>query len=162
MGNYKIWKLNTNPSIKRVCAICKKPYPATKDYFKGNKTKSLGLDFYCKKCCGLRNRSRFIPVNTDESIKKKCNSCGKNYPATLRYFNRAKNRNLGIIYKCKWCRQFITKEYRVRIGIEISKKWNFDHREQVALYAKSRRLKLGLDSRMSLIARMNHSRGDTV
>lgn len=82
VSKYRRYALNTNASIKRRCPWCKNEYPATKKYFKGNVTKSLGLDYICKICVNKKRKNTFIEANTDERIKRKCCGCGKNYPAS--------------------------------------------------------------------------------
>lgn len=42
----------------KVCFVCKKPQPATREYFYAHKTCADGLDGRCKKCKRLYDRER--------------------------------------------------------------------------------------------------------
>lgn len=38
----------------KICTLCEKPFPATREYFYRNA--ETGLAPYCKKCAGIKNR----------------------------------------------------------------------------------------------------------
>jgi hypothetical protein len=161
VSSYRHYPVNTDEKIKRRCVKCKKLYPAIKKYFKGNITKSLGIDYTCKVCDNTKKRNTFIPANIDVKIKRKCGDCGKNYPATTAFFEKDKSLPLGLKYICKWCIQPRSKKYRERVGNEISTKWYWDNRDEFLTYCKLRKEKLGLDSRRNTIGRMYRLKGRT-
>lgn len=162
MSKYKLYKLNTNPSIKRNCSICRRAYPATAKQFKRNRSKALGLEYYCKRCDSERRKKIFFEVNTDSSVRRRCCACGKNYPATLQFYGRDKSIPMGLTYRCRWCRREITLKYRIRIGRERSRKWYWDNREKFLTYCYLRRKNAGFQSRLNHISTMHRLKGDNV
>ena len=74
------------------CIQCKKLKSDTKEHFY-NSSKSRR----CRQCILSKE------ANNDESIKQKCSSCNKEYPATKEYFYPAKTGKYGLKGKCKKC-----------------------------------------------------------
>jgi len=89
----------------KTCSKCKKEYPKTDDYFFRIRVNSHLFRSNCKKCMADANREqRKKPIisNTDESIKKKCAMCGKEFPATTDHFFKGHCKH-GLRSKCKVC-----------------------------------------------------------
>ena len=92
-------EVNTdNQEIKmKKCSKCKDSFPATKEYFNGDKTRPDGLCYVCKKCKSPEKKKyRNIP---DEH--KRCRQCKNVLP--LNKFNKNKRSFDGVMNICIEC-----------------------------------------------------------
>src|SRR5712691_10468644 len=71
-----------NSIPQKTCYKCKKPFPATLDFFYSDKRKKDGLSSRCKQCREVGRKPRYIP----REGYKHCPQCGNDLPATLEYF----------------------------------------------------------------------------
>jgi hypothetical protein len=96
----------------KVCTgDCERELPATTEFFYKKKSGKFGVRSECKKCWNKKNKEKNNPPNTDINIKQVCTGeCGKELPATLKYFYRDKKTKFGVKSKCKECCSKIQKE----------------------------------------------------
>lgn len=76
--------------ITRVCSRCKRILPATKEFFRGDRSKKLGLEYACKECIGSHfgmPRENAPKADVPEGMKQ-CAKCGRIMPLTNVYFER--------------------------------------------------------------------------
>ena len=97
--------VNTNPNITKVCTVCGREFPATVEYFHRAKTGKYGVSSECKFCKAEKNfeKDDDYPVNTNPSITQVCSKCGREFPATVEYFSKAKTGKYGVSSCCKEC-----------------------------------------------------------
>lgn len=98
MGNYK------------VCKKCGEFLPNTGEYFKNNKSCNDGKSNICRICSYMfieTRRRRNQKLNTDKvydsNIKKCCNKCMIEYPATSEYFGVVSHTKTGLNTICRQC-----------------------------------------------------------
>lgn len=96
---------NTDSNITRICTTCGREFPATLEYFHKQKDGKYGLTSECKFC---KAEKRFeadddYAVNTNSSITKVCNTCGRELPATEEYFHKNKEGKYGLRGECREC-----------------------------------------------------------
>ena len=119
------------------CINCNKEYPYTPEYFNLRSETKSGLRNLCKKCDSERLdkiKNNYIFENLDkeydDSIKKICNECKKEYPATLKYFSRVLYYKDGLNTKCRKCIKKIKKDNALKIVNKNKNKNPFDENEK--------------------------------
>jgi len=104
------------------CISCNKEYPYTPEYFNLRSETKSGLRNLCKKCdLEIHNKiaNKYIFENLDkeydDSIKKICNECKNEYPATLKYFSKMLHYKDGLNTKCRKCIKTIKKNRLLKL-----------------------------------------------
>ena len=113
---------NTDPSIKKTCTACGESFPATREFFYPYGAGKYGVMAKCIKCEIAKNKLRINQVNTDKTIKRICNKCGNELPATLEYFNREKAGKYGISPVCKECKRKYAAERRMNEDVNMARR----------------------------------------
>lgn len=139
--------------LKR-CSSCRQLKPATREHFYAHNEGRMGLQPWCKHCflerCKLRYerergnkpRRRFGPWLDGE--KKACSTCKSQYPATLRYFNRAKHLPGRLSSQCKGCKKASSQRNKER--------WADSGRASVRNYRARKRGARGKHSATEILA----------
>lgn len=90
----------------KVCIMCERSFPCTKEYFYANKNMKDGLVPRCKECFGKGRKPRpKVPEG-----HARCTRCEGIFPATKEHFSVNNNRYNGISYYCRKCTSLINAE----------------------------------------------------
>ena len=125
------------PYVMKKCNKCGRWLVASKANFYGDKTKKYGLESQCKECKSKMRKLINKPVNTDPNITKVCTVCGREFPATTKYFNRLKNGKYGLMSVCKECKNMRKKQWdenNKEKVVERKKRYNQSPKGQVVLF----------------------------
>lgn len=86
----------------KICVGCKQEYPATTEFFYGDKTAKYGVGYRCKPCQAAYQSSLF--ANKKQVSSKRCSKCKEIKPATIKYFSTDAYTLDGWTRQCKMCR----------------------------------------------------------
>ena len=92
------------PYVMKKCTVCGRWLVASTVNFRRQRAGKYGLFSQCKECDNNRQRAMNNPVNTDPNITQICTTCGKEFPATVEYFHKAKKGKYGVSTECKFCK----------------------------------------------------------
>lgn len=142
------------PGTMKCCTKCKQMFPATREFFHGDKARKDGLYSCCKTC---KNTTEKVIV-TDES-RKICGRCKRSLPATREYFTSARNRPDGLYPTCKECVQSdkcepITDENVMRTCMKCLR----EYPSTSQYFYINRRGKGGFDSYCIFCKRLNYTK----
>lgn len=118
-----------NPGMLRTCYRCRLAFPATTTYFTKDLSRKNGIGYICKKCKVAVDLNRIYPLNEDQGLKVKCFRCRKEFPATIRYFNRDRHRKFGVRHICKWCQSKAAIPYKPKQKIAHDK-WYMRNKDE--------------------------------
>lgn len=109
----------------KICTKCNKEYPATAEYFYRNSKSTDGLRCECKQCQQKQYAKYYEKKHKEEQENKDktkaylksinvkiCTKCGKEYPATVKYFHNRKDTKDGLSFWCKTCALENAAKYR--------------------------------------------------
>ena len=83
------------------CSKCQRELPADLTHFFSNGNTKSGLSSQCKECMGCRFKESAYSGITNPNEEKKCTACGRIFPKTSEYFQKANN---GYLHpKCREC-----------------------------------------------------------
>ena len=108
------------PYVMKKCSKCGEWKVASTINFCRSKTKKYGLESRCKECENKRRKLINNPVNTDPNITKVCTVCGREFPATTKYFNKQKTGKYGLRTICKECRNKRQKLTNNSANVDLS------------------------------------------
>jgi hypothetical protein len=98
---HRLYQEQHTNDMKR-CRGCSSNLPATVAYFHKDAIWIDGLYPYCKKCRGKGRTFGIEPF--EEKGKRRCTKCMQIFPATIAYFNKAREGKFGLSAHCKRCR----------------------------------------------------------
>ena len=101
-------------TLKR-CSKCQRELPADLTHFFVNRKTKLGLSSHCKECMGCRFKESAYSGITNPNEEKKCRACGRIFPKTSEYFQKA---SYGYLHpKCRECASVEYAEKQGKAGI---------------------------------------------